>query len=141
MSVVQGLEGVKAMIGRAKSRYQRFPNFRIGFEAPYAIFVHENMQQKWKGLPRRPPKKGVYWGPAGEPKYLSRTMQRMRSSGEISRMIQKGLKDGRSLREATLHACLAVLREAQLRVPVDTGLLQKSGFVESGGQRWTNQLS
>jgi hypothetical protein len=42
----------------------------VGFQAAYAVFVHENLEQKLKGLPR-PSGLGEYWGPAGAgPKYL-----------------------------------------------------------------------
>lgn len=41
----------------------------VGYTAAYAIFVHENMEQKLKGEPR-PSGLGEYWGPSGEPKYL-----------------------------------------------------------------------
>lgn len=41
----------------------------IGFTAPYALFVHENLEQKLKGKPR-PSGIGVYWGPHGQPKFL-----------------------------------------------------------------------
>lgn len=41
----------------------------VGFEAAYAVFVHENMEQKLKGE-RRPSGRGVFWGPRGRPKFL-----------------------------------------------------------------------
>ena len=41
----------------------------VGFSAAYAVFVHENMDQKLKGKPR-PSGLGVYWGPEGQPKFL-----------------------------------------------------------------------
>lgn len=41
----------------------------IGFTAPYALAIHENMEQKLKGKPR-PSGIGVYWGPSGQPKFL-----------------------------------------------------------------------
>jgi len=45
----------------------------VGFTAEYAWYVHENMEQKLKGQPR-PSGLGVYWGPAGGPKYLDRAV-------------------------------------------------------------------
>lgn len=42
----------------------------IGYTANYALSVHENMEQKLKGRPR-PSGLGVYWGPHGQPKYLT----------------------------------------------------------------------
>lgn len=41
----------------------------VGYTAAYAMFVHENIEQKLKGEPR-PSGLGVYWGPDGEPKFL-----------------------------------------------------------------------
>jgi len=40
----------------------------VGFSADYAVYVHENMEQKLKGQPR-PSGLGVYWGPHGQPKF------------------------------------------------------------------------
>jgi len=45
----------------------------IGYTAAYAVFVHENMEQKLKGQPRASGK-GVYWGPSGQPKFLESTI-------------------------------------------------------------------
>lgn len=41
----------------------------VGYTAEYALSVHENMEQHLKGIPR-PSGLGVYWGPAGQPKFL-----------------------------------------------------------------------
>lgn len=46
----------------------------VGFTAEYALFVHENMEQKLKGSPR-PSGLGVYWGPDGQPKFLETPMK------------------------------------------------------------------
>lgn len=46
---------------------------RVGFGAAYALWVHENLEAKWKGKPRRSGT-GVYWGPKGEPKFLERAL-------------------------------------------------------------------
>lgn len=76
----------------------------IGFSAEYAIFVHENMQQKLKGKPR-PSGKGVYWGPRGRPKFLQIAVREMqsqiipmyraehnRSSGAVNQAVSKLFK-------------------------------------------------
>lgn len=44
----------------------------VGFSAEYAIFVHENMEQKLKGEPR-PSGLGTYWNPGG-PKFLEKAV-------------------------------------------------------------------
>lgn len=43
-----------------------------GFEAAYAVYVHENMEQTLKGQPR-PSGLGTYWNPGG-PKFLERAV-------------------------------------------------------------------
>lgn len=50
----------------------------VGFTAAYAVFVHENLEQKWKGKSRRTgSKKGRYWDPQGRagPKFLERAVR------------------------------------------------------------------
>jgi len=50
------------------------PAVEIGFSAAYAVFVHENLEQKLKGKPR--PKSaggGTYWD-KGEPKFLENAL-------------------------------------------------------------------
>lgn len=43
----------------------------VGFEALYALYVHENLEQKLAGQPR-PSGLGVYWGPSGaRPRFLA----------------------------------------------------------------------
>lgn len=46
----------------------------IGYEATYAIYLHENLEMKLKGEPR-PDGLGVYWGPNGENKFLEKTLR------------------------------------------------------------------
>ena len=41
----------------------------VGFSAAYALWVHENLQAKLRGQPRKDGI-GVYWGPKGEPQFL-----------------------------------------------------------------------
>lgn len=60
------------LVGSGYSRkHQSKPmTAQVGFGAAYALWVHENEEQKLKGKPR-PSGLGKYWGPAGKPKYLS----------------------------------------------------------------------
>ena len=50
----------------------------IGFTAAYALFVHENLEQRLKGKDRKSGK-GVYWGPNGRPKYLTSVLTEHRA--------------------------------------------------------------
>jgi len=51
----------------------------VGYTANYALFVHENTEMKWKGLPRSAPHKGLYWDPQGrgQSKFLETPMRRL----------------------------------------------------------------
>ena len=58
----------------ARSAYnrKRQGGTEVGFDAAYALYVHENMEQKLKGQPR-PSGLGTYWNPGG-PKFLERAV-------------------------------------------------------------------
>ena len=58
----------------ARSAYNRKQSrgTEVGFDAAYALYVHENMEQKLRGVPR-PSGLGTYWNPGG-PKFLERAV-------------------------------------------------------------------
>lgn len=60
----------------------------VGFSAEYALFVHENMEQKLKGDPR-PSGLGTYWNPGG-PKFLERAINE--NSDEIVDIVEAYLE-------------------------------------------------
>lgn len=79
----------------ARSRLYRRKKYRswaeVKFTAAYALYVHENTREAWKGRPRASGK-GAYWGPRGESKFLEKawrlnipalrqTMRRIMSAG------------------------------------------------------------
>lgn len=103
----------------------------VGFTAAYALWVHENMEMKLKGLPRRKPAKGYYWDPQGiaGPKFLEGPARELSNSGELSRILLSVMKQGKTMMQGLLVCGMRILREAQLRTPVDTGNLKASGFV------------
>jgi len=60
----------------------RNPMYLLAFTAPYAFYIHERKEMKWKGLPRKNQRKngeivrkgkGKYWDPQGkaQPKFIS----------------------------------------------------------------------
>jgi hypothetical protein len=73
---------------RASAYTQKSPDAQlaveVGYTATYAVFVHENMEQKLKGKPRASGR-GVYWGPHGQPKFLESALIDLK--GEIARTI------------------------------------------------------
>lgn len=50
----------------AHARRKQSPFAEIGCTAFYAVYVHENVEMKWRGKPRKKPHKGLYWDPQGE---------------------------------------------------------------------------
>lgn len=58
----------------------------IGYTAAYAVFVHENLAQKLKGQPRASGL-GVYWGPAGQPRFLANAVRN--TQDEVVKVIAK----------------------------------------------------
>lgn len=79
--------GGAGLVGSAYTRFSpEDPNVvEIGYAAAYALYVHENLEQKLKGQPR-PSGLGVYWGPEGEPKFLERPLNESRA--DILRLVQ-----------------------------------------------------
>ena len=65
----------------------------VGYEAAYAVFVHENVEMKLKGQPRAKPSKGRYWDPQGrgKSKFLEDPVKANRP--EILRLVQTGGMD------------------------------------------------
>lgn len=86
----------------------------VGYEAPYALFVHENLE--------------VYH-PNGQAKYLEKPTREMRS--QLQKEISDDIKAGMKPWKAFTKAARKLLAASKELVPVDTGFLKKSGFVQT----------
>ena len=93
---------------------QEFATATVGYRAPYAIYVHENLE--------------AYHKPPTQAKFLSQPFQQLR--GRIADMMAEVVRRGGDLLQAVYDAGNLVLTESRRIVPVDTGLLKASGFVE-----------
>jgi len=119
-----------------ESKRKNNGNVIVGFNASYALYVHENVEMKWRGLPRKGKhadgtrKKGDYWDPPGrgQSKFLEQPARTMRK--ELSAIIANAVANGADLTKALLVAGLRLQREAQKLCPVDTGNLKASAFTE-----------
>lgn len=129
----------------------------VGYTAAYALHVHENVEMKWKGLPRDPRKwsfhpttgrqikhqknprkrqvspKGKYWDPqaTGSAKFLEAPFRVMKD--QLYDTIFKttkalGIAKGNGLDIGLMKAGLLLQRTSQLLVPVDLGNLKASAF-------------
>lgn len=110
-----------------------------GFNASYAVFVHEMIPKTLgKGIPRtgkRPDgskRAGKWWDPQGRgrPKYLEEPARELNNSGELARVVRESYNKQGSLLKALLQGGLRIQREAQELVPVDLGNLKGSAFTE-----------
>lgn len=98
--------------------------------APYAKYVHEMTAMKLKGLPR-PGGRGRFWDPQGKAtaKFLSKASAELRP--QLQSTIKTTLKRGLSLWQAiTLHAT-RVMKLMQKKMPVNTGFMKASAYVET----------
>lgn len=133
MPKVEGLKDVqkalskiiRAKIGLSDSQ----PSVIVGYTAKYALFVHENIEMKGQGLPRRGPKaKGNYWDPQGraQAKFLEAPARQNRKV--YAAIIVQAVKRGSTVLMALYLAGLRLQRDSMLLVPVDTGNLKASAF-------------
>lgn len=84
----------------------------VVFEAPYAVYVHEDLEA---------------YHPHGEAKFLEKTARRKRAA--IQAAIQAKLMRKRSVQEAAVAGAEVLLAETLPLVPIDTGYLYDSGKV------------
>jgi hypothetical protein len=88
----------------------------VGYSAPYAIYVHENLNA---------------YHPIGQAKFLEGPARRL--APLLARIVRDQMKRGASLDDAEYAAAQHLLKESQAVTPVDTGALRKSGFVRKEG--------
>lgn len=126
----------------------------VGYTAAYALSVHENVEMKWKGLPRGAgfsrkdgvvrfsskilktgsvgnTGKGFYWDPQGkaQAKFLEAPARTLRP--ELARIINQVYAKTKDMQKALIAAGLRLIRESIQLVPVDTGNLKNSWFVRT----------
>jgi hypothetical protein len=101
----------KNTLAERSKRIQGRVSYRIGFNAPYALYVHENKQARH---------------PKGQAKFLESAIRFY--VPRVNGMIADSLRLGRTLKQALDSAAKAILEEAKRRCPVDTGYLRLSGY-------------
>lgn len=130
MAKIEGLTKVIAVLQKKAAQAQTDNNASVvvGFSTAYAVYVHENIEMKWRGLPRKAPAKGDYWGPHGQAKYLENPARELSNNGTLGAIVMTALKAKKTMAQALLLAGLRLQRESQALVPVDTGTLKNSAF-------------
>jgi hypothetical protein len=109
---IENQERLLAKLRKIGVRFAGRPQVVIGYEAPYALRVHEDLQA---------------YHPNGSAKYLERPARE--NASELAVIVVNGMRRGQSLQEAELSAGGYLLKLSQERVPVQTGRLRDSGFV------------
>lgn len=105
--VVSQLQG-KSLTGLS------YLNVKVGYRAPYAVYVHENLTANHPN--------------GGQAKYLEQPSRQLRPV--MRQIIKTKLKQRRSLEDALMAAGKMLLNASKPLVPVDTGRLRDSGYVE-----------
>lgn len=145
MASITGLKSVvnKLQALAAKARKDDGVVVEVGFTAQYAIWVHENVEMKWRGFPRdmsvrkdgtvaytgydsKSKRRGLFWGPTGQAKFLEQPARTMRT--ELADIVGKAVYARKTMAQALLLAGLALQRASQQLVPIDTGNLRASAF-------------
>ena len=108
------IEGAKLLAANLKLLSMKYKRcvIRVGYTAPYAIFVHENMEAQH---------------PQGQAKFLEQPMRELRN--DIRDLVAEELRDGAPLDETLRLAGDMLLKASQELVPVATGTLRDSGYV------------
>jgi hypothetical protein len=113
---VSGQDRVRLLLSSRSVKGRVRSKLHVGYSAPYAIYVHEDLQAKH---PR-----------GGQAKFLERPARQYQA--EMDRIVAAKLTPGnRSIEDALLAAGRFLLSVSQPLVPVDTGRLKKSGFVKT----------
>jgi uncharacterized protein (DUF1501 family) len=107
--LLRTLEGLAA-----KAREGASKRVSVGFSAPYSVFVHEDLT--------------AYHAGGGQAKYLESPLRAMHQ--ELAGIVAAEMKNGATLVEAERKAAERLLAVSQTLVPVDTGNLRDSGFIE-----------
>jgi len=131
---IEGLKKLNQTLRKLQTAYGSSTkvSVAVGYTVAYAVYVHENTQMKWKGLPRRPPAHGVYWE-VGQPKFLEEPARTMQSElkAQVVRTLENGIAHGKkvSLVQALVLAGNRLMAASQKLAPVETGDLKGSAKV------------
>lgn len=85
----------------------------VGYSAPHALSVHEDLEA---------------YHDDGQAKFLEQPARELRP--QLTGTVTNSVKKRRNLEEGIREACELLLSMSQKLVPVDTGELRDSGFVE-----------
>lgn len=115
MAKMENLEKLVAQLrkraAQSKEQASGKVSVAVGYTQSYAIYVHEDLNARH---------------PVGQAKFLEHPFRANRA--KYTSLVHEAIQKGRTLAEALLLAGLALQRDSQLLVPVDTGALKNSAF-------------
>lgn len=111
---VDNVGKVNAAIRARSLRGAKTATLNVGFSARHAAKIHEDLTLQHPN--------------GGQAKFLEAPLRR--HSRELGRMFLKELQNKRSLKDALMRPGKWLLEKAKELVPVQTGELRDSGFVE-----------
>jgi len=86
---------------------------KAGYSAPYALFVHEDLEKHH---------------PIGQAKFLETPARQSRT--QLAATVLTNMGRGKTMDQANYEAAKQLLELSERLVPVETGTLKASGFVE-----------
>ncbi len=111
------VDNLEKLLGQFKGRIELARDASkaviVGYAANYAVYVHEDLTKNHTN---------------GQAQFLIEPARAMKD--EIGSIIASSLKSGKPLREALLDGGVALLEASKELVPVLTGFLRDSGYVE-----------
>ncbi len=116
MPSTMDIQGVEKIVRRLlkKAGVPVKPQVIVGYQATYAVFVHENLSAQH--------------APGKYAKFLERPAREF--GKELGAIVVRAVKKGLTLAKALLLSGLRLQRESLKIVPVDTGFLKNSAFTE-----------
>lgn len=111
---VDNIGKVQTAIRAQSLRGAKQATLHVGFSARHAAKVHEDLTMQHPN--------------GGQAKFLEAPLRR--HARELGRMFLRELQNKRSLKDALMRPGKFLLEKAKELVPVDTGELRDSGFVE-----------
>lgn len=131
---VAGVQRLTGQLQKLKKRYGTKSRYKVtvGYSAPHAVFVHENLEMKLAGIPR-PSGRGVYWGrprAPGRSKFLESANRDRRVRAEIRERIASVTRNTRSLVRGLRAGGIILSDASNKRVPVEFGDLKSSAFIK-----------
>jgi len=110
---IEGKANVMVAINGRSLKGKKKLTVNVGYKADYAVHVHEDLEMPHK---------------TGQAKFLEQPIRQMQ--GQMRRTLTTALRNHEGLETALKRAGNQLLKESKKLVPVDTGYLRDSGFVE-----------